>query len=462
MLLDAAYDTSPRDLRANWRPVVSLVLFCVVVTVAAVAIVARVMVPDMPWAAAIALGAIVAPPDATAATSILRLIAPPHRILVVLEGESLLNDASALLIYRVAVGIAMGATFAPATALPTLALTLLGGGLVGYAFGWVVPRIMRRIEDIPVNIVMQFVGTFAVWLIAERFGLSPIITVVVYAVTIAQGEAAEQGAEHRRASFAVWDVAVYVLNALAFILIGLQLRAVIENVGDRQWFFLSFAMAILATVIVARVLWVFLYNRGWSLQRWVSARRGVEAEQAPSWRVGLVVGWCGMRGIVTLATALALPYGDRGEGFPYRDLLIAAAFMVVLGTLVIQGLTLGPLLRWLKLRDDGEVGREERLARREAMSSAVRALEHRPEAEAASLRDEYQARLREEQGDTSVRDKLRFKAIAAERSALNRLRRSRTIGDAAFRTVEEEIDREEGHAAGLQRAVVEPPGAPKE
>jgi Na+/H+ antiporter len=457
VLADAAAETSLRDLRANWVPVFSLVLFCVVVTIAAVAVVARWLMPDMPWAVAIALGAIVAPPDATAATSILRLISPPHRVMVILEGESLLNDASALLIYRFAVGVALGETFHPLDAIPALLLTVAGGVILGLVAGWLFPRLTRRIDDNPVQIVTQFISTFAVWIAAERVGASPIIAVVVFAMTLSHWSAPAQGAETRRMSFAVWDVAVYVLNALAFILIGLQLHGLRDRAGAQAPFYLTFALAVLAAVVLARIGWIALYNRGWAVHRRIARWRGRDAEEGPSWRASLVVSWCGMRGIVTLATALALPYGEDGRGaFPHRDLLISAAFLVVLGTLVIQGFTLKPLMHWLGLGEDDEVGREERLARREVTRAAVRMLERRHEPEAGPLFDEYKARLDEERSRNAVTDQLRLKAIGTERAVLHRLRRNRTIGDDAYRTVEEELDLAEGHAEGRKRAVVDP------
>ncbi|WP_131195169.1 cation:proton antiporter [Lichenihabitans psoromatis] len=460
VLLNAAFDTSPRDLKANWAPVFSLVMFCVVVTVAAVAVVARWLVPDMPWAVAIALGAIVAPPDATAATSILRLIAPPHRMMVILEGESLLNDASALLIYRFAVGAALGASVTPFQAIPALLFSAGGGVLLGIALGWLFPFLTRRVEDIPVHVSLQFAGTFAVWIVAETIGVSPILTVVAYAIMLSQVTARDQTAGNRRASFAVWDVAIYVLNALAFILVGLQLHPILRDVSGKVGLYAGFSAAVLATVILARIGWVMIYNRGLTLRRHLAARGEGDVVEAPSLKASIAVSWCGMRGVVTLATALALPYGDGAQGgFPYRDLLITAAFAVVLGTLVIQGLTLGPMLRWFDLADDGESDREEKIARRETARSAFALLKTKSESEADLLRREYAVRMQEQttdhRVDAEVIGGLRMEAIAAERGALDRLRRNRTIGDDTYRTIEEELDWAEGHAVARKDALAE-------
>src|SRR4051812_25261985 len=186
VLLDAAYDTSLRDLRDNWAPVTGLVVFAVALTTAAVAVVAHTLVPAMPWAAAIALGAVVAPPDAVAATAVLRPLRPPHRLLTILEGESLLNDASALLIYRLAVGAAVAGSFSVTAVAPAFLLAVTGSVVTGVALGWVVIRLMERVRHVPTSIILQFVSTFGVWILAEQAGLSGVLTTVCYAIALAR------------------------------------------------------------------------------------------------------------------------------------------------------------------------------------------------------------------------------------------------------------------------------------
>src|SRR3954462_6381123 len=183
VLLDAAYDASLRDLRDNWGPVTGLVVFAVGFTTAAVAVVVHALVPAMSWAPAIALGAIVAPPDAVAATAVLRPLRPPHRLLTILEGESLLNDASALLIYRLAVGSVAAGSFALQAVVPTFLLGVLGSLIAGPALGWMTQRVMVRVQHVPTAIILQFVSTFTVWLLAEQVGLSGVLTTVCYAMT---------------------------------------------------------------------------------------------------------------------------------------------------------------------------------------------------------------------------------------------------------------------------------------
>src|SRR5688572_389208 len=186
VLLDAAYDASLRDLRDNWAPVTGLVVFAVGFTTAAVAIVVHTLVPSMPWAAAIALGAIVAPPDAVAATAVLRPLRPPHRLLTILEGESLLNDASALLIYRLAVGAVAVQGFSMAAVVPAFLLAVAGSVVAGPALGWLTLQLMGRVKHVPTVIILQFVSAFGVWILAEHLGLSGVLTVVCYAMAVAQ------------------------------------------------------------------------------------------------------------------------------------------------------------------------------------------------------------------------------------------------------------------------------------
>ncbi|MGI9027121.1 MAG: cation:proton antiporter [Burkholderiaceae bacterium] len=232
--LDAAYDSSPRDLKDNWAPLVGLVFVAVVLTTIAVAVLARWLVPEMPWAVAIALGAIVAPPDAAAATAVLRQAHLPHRLLTILEGESLLNDASSLLIYRVAVAAALGGDFVPAKVAPLFAYAVVGSIVFGVVAAWPNARLIRRIQDAPTSIIMQFGSTFAIWIVAERIGLSGILTIVVYAIVIARTAPLFMPARLRVPSLAFWETAVFILKVFAFVLIGLQIRP-IWNASTRRF-----------------------------------------------------------------------------------------------------------------------------------------------------------------------------------------------------------------------------------
>ena len=367
VLLDAAYDASLRDLRDNWAPVTSLVVFAVGFTTAAVAVVAHTLIPAMPWAAAIALGAVVAPPDAVAATAVLRQLRPPHRIFTILEGKSLLNDASALLIFRLAVGAVAANGFSMAAVAPTFLVAVAGSMVVGPALGLLVFRLMERVQHVPTAIILQFVSTFGVWMLADGVGLSGVLTMVCYAVTLARTSPERTPAGTRIATYAVWETVVFALNILAFIFIGLQIRPILESLAaaDRGRYF-AVVGAVLPTVIVVRLAWRMSFN---AVLRWRNHRFGFHPPRPmlrPTIGSGLIISWAGMGGIVSLAAAMALP-----SAFPYRNLIVLSAFAVVLGTLVIQGLTLKPLLRALDLDDDDPVGRELGVARQRALRAGL-------------------------------------------------------------------------------------------
>jgi monovalent cation/hydrogen antiporter len=456
VLLDAAFDASPRDLRNNWLPIGSLAVIVVVLTVGAVACVAHALAPDLPWAAAVALGAIVAPPDASAATAVLRQLRPPHRLLVILEGESLLNDATALLIYRVAVGAAAGSAVFGWHIVPMLLYTAAGGAGLGLALAWLWRLTRSHRTEIPVDVLIQFLSTFAVWIIADRLGVSAIITVVVYAMTLARVTPSAMNGRRRIASFTVWEVAVFVLNVLAFILIGLQLKGILARLDGSLGLYAGIAAAVCGAVILVRILWVAFYSSTirWKLRRF--GNHGRWQVVRPTVSGSIVVAWCGMRGIVTLATALALP-----EDFVQRDLIVFCAFWVVMGTLALQGLTLRPLMQRLDLPLDTSVEEETELARRATARSAMQALRDHEQSEAGRLL--YQKYAARAAGGAEARTldgalaKLQTRAVAAQRRTLLNLRRDGTIGDDAFHIVEEELDIVELTADAQVRATEGPP-----
>lgn len=452
VLLDSAFDASQRDLRANWRPIAGLALGAVALTVLAVALVAKALVPGTSWPVAIALGAIVAPPDAAAAIAVLRQLQPPHRILVILEGESLFNDASALLIYRIAVGAAVGGTFITWKVVPAALAITAGSLLLGFAAAPLVLWVNSRIREISTAVIAQFCGTFAIWILAERLHLSGILTTVVFAMVASRKSASITPARIRIPSYAVWETIVFVLNVLAFILIGLQLKPILSRL-DRPalLYYLVVAAAVCATAVMARIVWV-MSVAAWGAWRCKGCRQGehreAEAVALPA-RSAALVGWCGMRGIVTLAAALALP----GE-FPHRDLILFTAFAVVLGTLVVQGLTLGPIIQRLKLDDDGLVEKEIRLARVEIFGAALKIASTSPVTETVEVvRMRYDLEFRRAHSElTSHTEEVEPMAptngeigivrsvIAAERRCLLDLRARGTIGDAAFQRMEQELD----------------------
>jgi len=445
VLLDAAFDSSPRDMRENWVPLVNLVVLGVAVTTVAVAIVVHALMPSISWPLAIALGAIVAPPDATAATAILRHVKPPRRILTILEGESLLNDASALMIYRLSLAALTTSNFSIGSAAPTFLLAVVGSIVAGRLAASLMMRLTMRVRDVPTSIILQFIATFGIWIAADEIGLSAVLTMVCFAVFVARPAAELTPARMRIPSFAVWETAVFVLNVLAFVFIGLQIRPILTGLepGVRERYFWV-AGAVLFTVIAVRIAWVLIYYAIYRLVARRVRRRAGPSRTPPTFRGALVVGWSGMRGIVTLAAALALPHQINGASFPSRDLIVLTAFAVVLGTLVIQGLTLGPLLRTFELRDDDPVEREVAAARERAMRAALATVDGIDSDVARSVRQEFASHLRAARGvdgDPEIdHEQVHRAALEAARRTILDMRANDEIGDDAFHRLEREFD----------------------
>jgi CPA1 family monovalent cation:H+ antiporter len=444
-LLDAAFDTSPRDLARNVIPIASLAVIAVVLTTAAVAYFGW-RAAGLPLGAAIALGAIVAPPDAVAASEVLRRLRIPQRVGLVLQGESLLNDATALFIYRGAVAAAVS-SFSFLHDTPFLLLAAVGSLLAGYLLARLYLLATAAVRDAPSSTVLQFIATFGVWILSERLMLSPIITVVVYAMTLARGAPGRLEPRLRISSYAVWETAVFMVNVLAFVLMGLQARRIIERLSpDELSKSLFIALGVLALVIVVRIGWMLIYRL---VLAGVQCHSPALAHKlgARSPRGAVVIAWSGMRGLVTLATAFALP-----PDFPGRDLIVLCAFGVVLGTLVLQGLTLRPLLLLLRLEDDGSVEREISRARVTMIQAALDCLDGDSSRAANTIREQYASarKVAEDQHEPQAAtkyDRLRLRAVRAQRDALNRMRIRGEIGDTAFYRLQEELDWSELDAA---------------
>jgi NhaP-type Na+/H+ or K+/H+ antiporter len=365
---------------------------------------------------------------------------------LVLQGESLLNDATSLLIYRGAVAAAVG-SFSFIRDTPFLLLAAVGSLLAGYVLARVYLLVTAQVRDAPSSTVLQFVATFGVWLLSEQLMLSPIITVVVYAMTLARGVPGRLEPRLRVSSYAVWETAVFIVNVLAFVLMGLQARRIIERLSpDELWKSLFLALGVLGLVIVVRIGWIVIYRLVLAVIRQHSAPLAHKlGPRSP--RGSIVIAWSGMRGLVTLATAFALP-----PDFPGRDLIVLCAFCVVLGTLVLQGLTLRPLLLLLRLDDDGSVEREISRARVAIMQAALDSLDGDKSPVANTVRVQYAAarKVAEDQHEPQAAtkyDRLRLRAIRAQRDELYRMRTRGEIGDAAFYRLQEELDWSELDAA---------------
>jgi CPA1 family monovalent cation:H+ antiporter len=440
-LVDAAYDLPPRELRRDWLPLTWLALIAVVLTTAAVAWVGWVWA-GMPLAAAVALGAIVAPPDAAAAAAVLTKFPLPRRTMALLRGESLLNDAGALLIFTAALAIASRQETSVSDMIPTLLLAAPGGVILGLIFARVYLLLKRWLGPTLTARVSEFVITFATWVVAEHLNVSAILAVVTFAITAAHYGSENRTARDRVHSYAIWQIVVFVLNVLAFLLMGLQARTILSRLASSGlWDAIWFGTTILGVVIAVRIVWVMV---GTLVPR-LFHHHGA-ASRTPM-REAVLISWCGMRGLVTLATAFALP-----SGFPRRDVIVLSAFIVVLGSLVIEGLTVGPLIKLLRLEPDNSLDVEISKARAAMVDAALASLKDGTSAAANAVRAEYQAMRaiasdrRNPQGDTE-HDQLRVGAIGAQREVLAALRRGGKISGDAFHRLEEELDWAELHAA---------------
>jgi CPA1 family monovalent cation:H+ antiporter len=451
------------------RPIGLLSIGLVIFTTAGIAVVAHAVIPGIPWAVAAVLGAIVAPTDSVAATAILGRMGAPRRIVTILEGEALVNDASGLVAYRFAVAAVTAGTFSIAQAGLQFVLVSLGGVAVGLALGWLLVQVDKRIEDPLIEIALSFLTPYGAYLAAENvFHVSGVLAVVAAALYFSWNAHQVLSATTRVQAIAVWDMVVFVLNGLAFILIGLQLPSILDGLGGRSVPVLAtFAVAIVGAVIVMRFLWVF---PGAYLPRLIPAV--ARMEPPIHWRNVIVVAWTGMRGVVSLAAALALV-----QSFPDRDLILFLTFCVILATLVLQGLSLPFLLRALRVSDDGSDREEEADARFQALDAAVAHLEIL--GDQAWVRDEMVQYMRTMYGKRRVMTATRFgrlthdhqpdghhhadgvdhaqdhldrqesllrlkrEMVAAERTEILRLRDMGSISGDALRRIERDLDLEE-------------------
>jgi monovalent cation/hydrogen antiporter len=459
LLYSAAFFSNLRDLRANLRPISLAAIGLVVLTTCVVAIVAHALIDGLPWAAAFALGAVVAPTDPLAATEIVSRLGAPRRLTTVIEGESLINDGTALTIYRFAVAAALGGTFSLLDATLEFLVDSAGGIAVGLAVGWVISEIRRRLDDPQVEITISLATGYAAYLPAEQAGLSGVLAAVFAGLVLGWRAPDIASARMRMQGFAVWDVLVFLLNAVLFILIGLQFQVVLDGLQNRSAEDLAlWAAAVCAAVVGARLLFVFTTPY---VIRALDRRESQRARRM-GWRPRVVVAWSGMRGAVSMAAALALPLEtSAGAPFPGRDLIIFLAYAVIVFTIVVQGLTLPALIRWLGLEEDDSERQEELIARLAAAEAALERLEELTgedwtlEDTIERVRGLYEYRLRrfsaQQDGDgtEAIEDRslayqrLVRELIEAQRRALVQLRKEGAINDEVMRRIQRELDLEE-------------------
>ena len=470
ILWAAAYFTSLREFRRNIRPISLLAIGLVLATTAAVAVVIHTLVPAIGWAAAFALGAIVSPPDAVAATAIGHHLPIPRRVVVILEGESLVNDASALVLYRTAVAAAVTGEFLLSHALLEFVYAAIGGVLVGILIGAVTRWALSRLEDGFTEIAATLIAPYVAWVLAEQLHTSAVLACVTGGIYVRWYYSAITAPATRLQARAVWEQLIFLLNGFIFILIGLQLGSLRAALPEGRFSAVLWqAIVVSLTAIVVRLLWVPLAT---VVPRWL-LRSVRNADPMPPGNSIFLVSWTGMRGIVSLASALALPLTIAdGSPFPYRTEIILITFGVILSTLVVQGLTLAPLVRVLGFQPEHELEKEEQHARRTASAAALSRLQDLGQESWAvaghveRLRTQYEQRQRQltgvdgvngecSPGDTIAYRRLRQEALAAERRAVLDLRNRGVISDDVMHRLEHEFDVEALRiGTGQQRVAV--------
>jgi len=451
LLYSATFFTSLRDLRAKVGPISILSVGLVFVTVVAVAAVAHAVVAGLGWAPAFVLGAVVAPTDPLAATEIARRLGAPRRVVTVIEGESLINDASALAVYRVAVMAVLSGSFSLLHAGLAFFGGVVGGIAVGLVVGWIVAQVRIRLDYIPGEIAISLLTGYFAYIPASALHVSGVLAAVTAGVYAGWRSPELSTPAMRLQVLPVWETLTFLANSLLFVLVGLQLRPIWSALGTGSAASLIGDAALVATtVIVVRLATTFSLT---FLRR---------ERESGAWKLPALIGWAGMRGAVSLAAALALPLRtDAGAAFPGRSLIVFLAFAVILVTLVVQGMTLPPLIRVLRLEDDGIEAREEAKARLKAADAALARIDEL--SDEAWVREDTAERMRgmyrfrrnrfaarfdsEDDGSIESRSadyqRLRRELLEAERRAIVELRRAGIINDEVMHKVERDLDLED-------------------
>jgi CPA1 family monovalent cation:H+ antiporter len=456
ILYQAALLTSWREFKANIRPIGLLAIGLVLATTLAVGATLKLLIPDVPWAAAFVLGAIVSPPDAVAATAILSRLNIPRHVVTVLEGESLVNDATGLVIYKFAVAAVLTGVFSAWQASLEFVGVAAGGILIGFLMGQFFVVVHRYLGDAFIEVLATLAVPYVTYIAAESLHASGVLAVV--AGGIVRGRYAPEivSAEMRIIARSVWNLLVFALNCLVFILIGWQLSAIMSRLTDYTVAQLFFYGTFVSTVaIVVRFVWIYPATY---LPLLYKAARG-DPVPPPNEGEVFIMSWCGMRGIVSLAAALALPQSleDGSTPFPERDLIIFLTFVVIAVTLVIQGLTLKPLIRRLQVGKDWSFQEEQQRAKMALGKAAIAAIDTVVAVDGISndlaerIRAEFAEQitltvpngivLRHSGADDAKR--LRAAAVKAERHELIRLWRENLISDEVLHKIEEHLDYQE-------------------
>jgi CPA1 family monovalent cation:H+ antiporter len=459
LLYAAAFFSSLRDFRDNLRTISMLAIGLVIATTVAVAVIAHAVIDDLSWSAAFVLGAIVSPTDPVAATAILTRLGVPRRVVTIVEGESLVNDATALVIYKVAVTAVVSGSFSLLNAGGELLLSAAGGIAIGLFIGWIVAHVRLRIEDPPTEITISIITVYLAYLPAEALGVSAILAAVTTGVYLGWRAPWLASPTTRLQSFPVWQILVFLLNAALFVLIGLQLRTIVDDLsGFSTATLVGYGALVSGVVIAVRLAWVFTL----SYLPAIAFRRGGRRMPHPPWHLPMLVGWTGLRGAVSLAAALAIPLSvDGGGPFPARDLIVFLTFCVILATLLFQGLTLPWLITALDIDDDDTSEREEARARMAAAQAAIERLDELQSEDwvrnetVERLRRLYEYRTerfasRHEHGADGIFEeravayqRVQREVLEAQRRAVVALRNAGSINDEVMHRVERDLDLED-------------------
>ena len=459
LLFVTAFRTSWRDFRRDERNISLLAIGLVILTTLIVGFVAHLAIPGLSLAAAFALGAIVSPTDAIAATSITKRLGVPRRIVTVLEGESLVNDATGIVVYRLAVAAVLTGAFSILSAGWQFLLIGAGGILVGLAAGWLFVFVINRIDDPPVENTITLIAPFAAYVAADSLlHVSGVLAVVAAGLYFTRRPPHSSSSETRLQAVSFWDMLDFLFNSALFLLVGLQLRRIVAGLGEISvWQAAGYAAIVSATLVAARILGVYSI----AYLPLLLSKRIRKDDPFPPWKRVFVVAWTGMRGAISLAAALALPFAlESGTQFPNRNLLIFITFFVILATLVVQGLSLPPIIRRLKLKDDGATAREEAAARLKIYRAALARIEEignsdiKPPRMLDQLKKDYRRRADGiaaivAEGENSCRDffkedhQLQLDILKSEREALLDLREHDALHEDAVRRIQYDLDLEE-------------------
>jgi Na+/H+ antiporter len=455
LLYPSAFFTPWREFQANLSPILMLAIGLVLFTTAVVAWFAHRYI-GFPLAAGFVLGAIISPPDAIAAAAITQTLRVPRRIIAILDGESLVNDATSFTTYRFAVAAAVTGAFSLGEAGVRFVMVVIGGIVVGLGVGWLAASVQRRLDDPPVQTTLSLLTPYVAYLAAESIHFSGVLAVVIAGLYLGWRSPEILTSRMRLVAYSVWGMVVFILNGFIFILIGLQLPEVVHSLsGHTLGEAVRLAALVVALITLVRILWLFAVTYA---PRVMSQKFRHRFPQ-PSWRHLTLMSWAGMRGVDSLAAALALPLVTRnGTPFPERGLIVFLTFSVILGTLVLQGLSLPPLIRWLKIADDHSLEEEERQARLQANQAALARIteiaksRRLDEGVVGRVRGEYEDRILQltvqEHGKSETKlslfspvyEELSKEGLGEERRTILRLRNKRVINDSVLRRIQRDID----------------------